>query len=60
LAEPSTLLGQLLLKDKLLIKFIADEASEDKKIKAGVSSYKQRKGYIAHVINLCLKIRELS
>ena len=43
----------------MLLDFISAEWDEDKKIKAGESVYKYRKGYIAHVINLCIRLREL-
>ena len=49
-----------LLKDGILSKFILEETQEDRKIKAGDSVYKSRKGYIAHVTNLALKMRELA
>jgi hypothetical protein len=53
-------LNQAVLSNDTLLNFISEEWAEDKKIKAGDSVYKFRKGYIAHVINLCVKLRELS
>jgi hypothetical protein len=44
----------------VLLGFISEESADDKKIKAGDSVYKFRKGYIAHVINLCIRLKELS
>jgi len=40
-----------------LLNFIVREASDDVKIRSGDSVYKTRKGYIAHLINLCIKLR---
>ena len=60
LTEPeSSELNKAVLKDNILLNFINQEWEEDKKIKAGDSVYKYRKGYIAHVINLCIRLREL-
>ena len=60
LSEPEdSLLNKAVLKEQVLVNFIAEEWQEDKKIKAGDSVYKSRKGYIAHVINLCVRLREL-
>ena len=39
---------------------ISTEINEDKQIREGKSVYKTRKGYIAHLINLCVKMRELA
>jgi len=44
----------------VLLNFIVDEAKDDIKIRSGNSVYKTRKGYIAHIINLFLKLRELA
>lgn len=61
LGEPEdSLLNQAVLKDDLLLNFIVEEWAEDKKIIAGDSVYKSRKGFIAHIINLCVKLREMS
>lgn len=49
-----------MLKEDRLLNLIVREAREDKKIKKGDSVYKSRKGYIAHIINLCIKLKELS
>lgn len=53
-------LNEAILKSELLLNFIVEECEEDQKIKAGVSLYSARKGYIAHVINLCVRLRELA
>lgn len=61
LTEPEeSALNKAVLKENVLLDFISTEWNEDKKIKAGDSVYKYRKGYIAHVINLCIRLRELS
>ena len=61
LTEPEgSLLNRAVLSNDVLINFISSEWEEDKKIKAGDSKYKYRRGYIAHVINLCVKLRQLS
>lgn len=54
-----TPLKEAVLRDNILLNFIVEECEEDKKIKAGDSVYSSRKGYIAHVINLCVRLREL-
>jgi hypothetical protein len=48
------------LKDGILTSFIKEEVDEDVKIKAGASVYKARKGFIAHLINLAMKLREVA
>lgn len=53
-------LNAALLKDNTLLSFISEEVDEDKKIKAGASVYKSRKGFIAHLINLAMKLREVA
>ena len=53
-------LKEAVLRDNVLLNFIVHECEEDKKIKAGHSIYDSRKGYIAHVVNLSVKLRELS
>lgn len=53
-------LNKAVLRDNILLNFLNEEWQEDGKIKAGDSVYKYRKGYIAHVINLCVRLRELS
>jgi len=53
-------LNNSILANNTLVNFITHEAEEDKKIKAGDSLYRFRKGYIAHVINLGMKLKELS
>jgi hypothetical protein len=58
--EEKSPLNNAVLADNVLLKFIHGEAEEDKKIKAGDSVYKFRKGYIAHIINLCIKLKDLS
>jgi hypothetical protein len=61
LTEPETsTLNASVLKDNILNTFILEEAAEDKKIKAGESAYRFRKGYISHIINLALKLKELA
>lgn len=60
LTEPEqSALNKSVLQENLLLNFISAQWEEDKKIKAGDSVYKYRKGYIAHVINLCIRLREL-
>jgi arginine deiminase len=56
----SSALNASLLKDNILLNFIREEVEEDKKIKAGASVYKSRKGFIAHLINLSMKLREVA
>lgn len=56
----SSALNASLLKDNILLNFIREEVEEDKKIKAGASVYKSRKGFIAHLINLSMKLREIA
>lgn len=58
-AEGSELNNAVLNEDSLL-KFIIEEAVEDKKIKAGASTSRHRRGYIAHLINLSTKLVELA
>ena len=53
-------LNAAILKDNILLNFISEEVEEDKKIKAGASVYKARKGFIAHLINLAMKLREVA
>lgn len=53
-------LNAAILKDNALLNFIRDEVEEDKKIRAGDSVYKSRKGFIAHLINIATKLREVS
>ena len=53
-------LNAAILRDDIISKFILEETQEDKKIKAGDSLYKARKGYIAHVTNLAVKMREVA
>jgi hypothetical protein len=53
-------LNNAVVRDNILITLISEEATEDKKIKAGKSVYQHRKGYIAHIINLAIKLKELS
>lgn len=53
-------LNDAILKDSNLLTFISEEVSEDQQIKTGTSVYKSRKGYIAHIINLCIKLKELA
>lgn len=61
LTEPeNSTLNAAVLKDNILNAFIIEEAAEDKKIKAGESTYRFRKGYISHIINLALKLKELA
>lgn len=61
LTEPEgSPLNAAVLKDSLLLNFISEEVEEDKKIKAGASVYKARKGFIAHLINLSIRLRELA
>ena len=61
LSEPvNSPLNDAVLRDDVLLNFISEEVEEDKKIKAGDSIYSARKGYIADVTNLCVRIRELS
>lgn len=50
-------LNKAVLRDSVMLDFLSEEWLEDSKIKAGDSVYKYRKGYIAHVINLCLRLR---
>lgn len=56
----NTPLNTAVLKNNVLLNFISEEVEEDKKIKAGASVYKSRKGFIAHLINLAMKIREVA
>lgn len=56
----SSSLNAAILKDNILLNFISEEVEEDKKIKAGASVYKARKGFIAHLINLAMKLREVA
>jgi hypothetical protein len=56
----NTPLNAAVLKDQVLFNFISEEVDEDKKIKAGASVYKSRKGFIAHLINLAIKLREVA
>ena len=52
-------LQELLLNDEnVLLKFIVFEAENDKKAKSS-EKYTRRRGFIAHVINLCKLIEEL-
>lgn len=61
LTEPEgSALNNSVLADDVLLDFISAEWEEDKKIKAGDSIYKSRKGYIAHVINLSVRLRQLA
>lgn len=55
----NTPLNTAVLKDNVLLNFIIEEVEEDKKIKAGASVYKSRKGFIAHLINLSIKLRDV-
>lgn len=55
-----TPLNDSVLRDDLLLKFVSESVQEDRKIKAGASVYQFRKGYIAHVINLGIRLRQLS
>lgn len=41
-----------------LLKFLTDETDEDVKIKAGAGPQKARKGYIAHIVQICKKMQE--
>jgi len=50
-------LNKSILSDNVLVNFIYSEADEDRKIRAGGSIYKSRKGYIAHVVNLALRLK---
>lgn len=53
-------LKEAILREDVLLNFIVEECEEDKKIKAGDSVYGSRKGYIAHVVNLSVKMKELA
>jgi hypothetical protein len=53
-------LNQAVLRDNVLLNFIRDEVLEDRKIRAGDSVYKSRKGFIAHLINIAIKLREVA
>lgn len=55
-----TPLNDSVLRDNLLFKFVSESVEQDKKIRAGVSVYQFRKGYIAHIINLGTRLRQLS
>lgn len=52
-------LNESILRNDNLVNFIAKEAQEDTQIRRGEAVYRSRKGYIAHLINLCLKLRKL-
>jgi hypothetical protein len=50
-------LNAAVLKGNVLLNFLSEEVEEDQKIKAGTSIYKSRKGFIAHLINLSMKLK---
>ena len=41
-----------------MIDFLTEETKEDMKIRAGEGSQKMRKGYIAHIVQICRKLQE--
>ena len=58
LSEPEgSNLNNSVLSENVLLNFIHAETEEDKKIRAKDSIYKSRKGYIAHIINLAVRLR---
>jgi len=50
-------LNKSVLGENILVNFVYSETEEDKKIKTGTSTYKSRKGYIAHIINLAIRLK---
>lgn len=58
--EPSSPLNKAILKDNFLLNFIKEEVEEDVKIRSGTSVYKSRKGFIAHLINIASKLKEIA
>ncbi len=53
-------MSKLIVNDDVLLNFLVEEANKDIGIRTGNSVYKTRKGYAAHLINLFIKLREMS
>jgi hypothetical protein len=47
-----------LLNNDVLLNFLVSESEEDQKIRSGLGSQKERKGYIGHIVAICKKIQE--
>lgn len=55
-----TPLNSAILRGNVLISFIKEEVEEDQRIRKGDSVYKSRKGFIAHLINIASKMKEVA
>jgi hypothetical protein len=53
-------INDAVLGDNLLVGFMVEEAEEDRRIKTGESTYQHRKGFIAHIVNLAMRMKELA